>query len=157
MPTWRHLSRSVWRQQKTICLHMSTGLYGTQVSIPAASILQRRHDDPQRNAQWHLQRYRPTRTSHSQSTATLVPSLVPRHSDPVSLLAKQWRVQEQTVVLVWHANQPRCTWVDQLPSVIARMNAIRDVSTHWRATCNFPTDGVDFRDYWRVSLKSWTC
>ena len=30
----------------------------------------------------------------------------------------------------------------------------RNVSTHWRATCNFPTDGVDYRDYIRVSLES---
>ncbi|XP_078375856.1 uncharacterized protein LOC144659315 [Oculina patagonica] len=37
---------------------------------------------------------------------------------------------------------------------MSRMKSIRDVSTHWRATCNFPTDGVDYRDYWRVSLES---
>ena len=36
----------------------------------------------------------------------------------------------------------------------SRMKSIQDVSTHWRATCNFPTDGVDYRDYIRVSLKS---
>ena len=28
------------------------------------------------------------------------------------------------------------------------------VSTHWRATCNFPTDGMDYRDYWKVSVES---
>ena len=27
------------------------------------------------------------------------------------------------------------------------MKSIQDVSTHWRATCNFPTDGVDYRDW----------
>lgn len=32
-----------------------------------------------------------------------------------------------------------------------RMKSIRDASTHWRATCNFPTDGVDYRDYVRSS------
>lgn len=37
---------------------------------------------------------------------------------------------------------------------MSRMKFIQDVSTHWRATCNFPTDGVDYRDYIRVSLKS---
>ncbi len=37
---------------------------------------------------------------------------------------------------------------------MSRMQSIQDVSTHWRATCNFPTDGVDYRDYWRVSLES---
>ena len=36
----------------------------------------------------------------------------------------------------------------------SRMKSIQDVSTHWRATCNFPTDGVDYQDYWRVSLES---
>ena len=37
---------------------------------------------------------------------------------------------------------------------MSRMKSIQDVSTHWRATCNFPTDGVDYRDYIRVSLES---
>ena len=37
---------------------------------------------------------------------------------------------------------------------LSRMKSIRNVSTHWRATCNFPTDGVDYRDYWRVSLEN---
>ena len=37
---------------------------------------------------------------------------------------------------------------------MSHMKSIRNVSTHWRATCNFPTDGVDYRDYWRVSLQS---
>jgi len=37
---------------------------------------------------------------------------------------------------------------------MSRMESIQDVSTHWRATCNFPTDGVDYRDYIRVSLKN---
>ena len=34
----------------------------------------------------------------------------------------------------------------------SRMMSVRQTSTHWRATCNFPTDGVDFRDYLRASL-----
>ena len=50
-------------------------------------------------------------------------------------------------------NQDAPEWTNYRLS-LPRMNAIRDVSTHWRATCNFPTDRVDFRDYWRVSLKS---
>ena len=36
---------------------------------------------------------------------------------------------------------------------MSRMKSIQDVSSHWRATCNFPTESVDFRDYWRVPLK----
>ena len=37
---------------------------------------------------------------------------------------------------------------------MSRMKSIQDVSTHWRGTCNFPTNGVDYRDYIRVSLKN---
>ena len=37
---------------------------------------------------------------------------------------------------------------------LPRMQSIRNASTHWRATCNFPTDGVGYRDYWRVSLQN---
>ena len=36
---------------------------------------------------------------------------------------------------------------------MSRMKSIQDVSSHWRATCNFPTESVDFGDYWRVTLK----
>jgi len=36
----------------------------------------------------------------------------------------------------------------------SRIKSIQDVSTHWRATCNFPKNGVDYRDYIRVSLKN---
>lgn len=34
----------------------------------------------------------------------------------------------------------------------SRMKSIRDVSTHWRATCNFLADGIDFRDYIRTAF-----
>ena len=34
----------------------------------------------------------------------------------------------------------------------SRMKSVRNVSTHWRATCNFPMDGVDFQVYIRSSL-----
>ena len=37
---------------------------------------------------------------------------------------------------------------------MSRITSIQKFSTHWRATCNFPTDGVDYRDYWRVSLTN---
>ena len=36
---------------------------------------------------------------------------------------------------------------------MSRMKSIQTVATHFRATCNFPTDGVDYQDYWRVSLE----
>ena len=50
-------------------------------------------------------------------------------------------------------NQDAPEWNNYRLSM-SRMKSIQDVSTHWRATCNFPTDGVDYRDYIRVSLKS---
>ena len=34
------------------------------------------------------------------------------------------------------------------------MQSIRAQSTHWRATCDFPKMGIDFRDYLRASLKN---
>ena len=37
---------------------------------------------------------------------------------------------------------------------MSRITSIQKFSTHWRAICNFPTDGVDYRDYWRVSLTN---
>ena len=50
-------------------------------------------------------------------------------------------------------NQDAPEWNNYRLSM-SRMKSIQDVSTHWRATCNFPTDGVDYRDYIRVSLES---
>ena len=50
-------------------------------------------------------------------------------------------------------NQDAPEWNNYRLSMF-RMKSIQDVSTHWRATCNFPTDGVDYHDYWRVSLKN---
>lgn len=34
----------------------------------------------------------------------------------------------------------------------SRMQSIRDVSSHWRATCNFLTDKINCRDYNRASF-----
>ena len=36
---------------------------------------------------------------------------------------------------------------------MSRMKSIRGLSTNWRATCNFPTIGVDYRDYIRTSFS----
>ena len=35
---------------------------------------------------------------------------------------------------------------------MSRMKSIRNVSTHWRATCNFMISVIDFRDYIRTSF-----
>ena len=35
----------------------------------------------------------------------------------------------------------------------ARMSSLQGHSTHWRATCGYPTYGVDFRDYLRGNFK----
>ena len=50
-------------------------------------------------------------------------------------------------------NQDAPEWNNYRLSML-RMKSIQDVSTHWRATCNFPTNGVDYRDYIRVSLEN---
>ncbi|XP_044170779.1 uncharacterized protein LOC114956762 [Acropora millepora] len=36
---------------------------------------------------------------------------------------------------------------------LARMRSLQSHSTHWRATCSYPTHGVDFRDYVRGNFK----
>ena len=38
---------------------------------------------------------------------------------------------------------------------LANMNLIRAHSTHWRATCEFPTIGIDFRDYFRALFEEY--
>ena len=38
---------------------------------------------------------------------------------------------------------------------LADMKSIRAHSTHWRATCQFPTIGIDFRDYFRALLNDY--
>lgn len=37
---------------------------------------------------------------------------------------------------------------------LAAMQSVRVQSSHWRATCDFPEIGVDFRDYVRASLDA---
>ena len=110
--------REVWRQQQKIPMHLSARIHGIQVwGQAASSIMQRRHDLQTSENQWNLQHYRPT--EH------LIPSLLQlwfrawcrMDSDPVSLLSKQWRFQYQSVLPARYANQPRCTWMEQLPPV----------------------------------------
>ena len=36
---------------------------------------------------------------------------------------------------------------------LARMRSVQARSTHWRATCSYPTQGIDFRDYVRGNFK----
>ena len=36
---------------------------------------------------------------------------------------------------------------------LTRMKSLQSHSTHWRATCSFPTHGVDFTDYVRGNIK----
>ena len=47
-------------------------------------------------------------------------------------------------------NQHAPEW-DNYRISMSGMKFVWSKSTHWRATCNFPTDGVDFRDYIRSS------
>ena len=48
-------------------------------------------------------------------------------------------------------NQDAPEW-DRYRLSLPRMKSIRNVSTHWRATCNFPTSAMDFHDYMRTSF-----
>ena len=36
---------------------------------------------------------------------------------------------------------------------LARMRSVQARSTHWRATCSYSTQGIDFRDYLRGNFK----
>ena len=36
---------------------------------------------------------------------------------------------------------------------LARMKSLQSYSTHWRATCSYPTHGVDFKDYVRGNFR----
>ena len=36
---------------------------------------------------------------------------------------------------------------------LARMRSLQAHSTHWRATCGYPTHGIDFRDYLRGNFQ----
>ena len=36
---------------------------------------------------------------------------------------------------------------------LVRMRSLQGHSTHWRATCSYPTYGIDFRDYFRRNFK----
>ena len=38
---------------------------------------------------------------------------------------------------------------------LSRMQSIADVSTHFRATCNFPDDGLVYTDYARAKLEGY--
>ena len=44
-------------------------------------------------------------------------------------------------------NQDAPEW-EKYRMSMSRMKYICDSCTHWRATCNFPTDDVDYRDSW---------
>lgn len=48
-------------------------------------------------------------------------------------------------------NQDAHQW-DNYRLSLSRMQSIRNTSTHWRATCNFATKTMDYRDYIRTSF-----
>ena len=50
-------------------------------------------------------------------------------------------------------NQNAHQW-DRYRLSLPRMQSIRNSSTHWRATCNFATKIMDFRDYIRTSFAN---
>ena len=49
-------------------------------------------------------------------------------------------------------NETAQNW-NQYRLSLARMRSLQAYSTHWRATCSYPTHGIDFRDYLRGNFK----
>ena len=49
-------------------------------------------------------------------------------------------------------NEDALNW-DLYRLSLARMRLLQTHSTHWRATCSYPTHGIDFRDYLRGNFK----
>ena len=50
-------------------------------------------------------------------------------------------------------NQDSHQW-DNYRLSLSRMQSIRNTSSHWRATCNFATKTMDYRDYVRTSFSN---
>ena len=49
-------------------------------------------------------------------------------------------------------NENSPNW-DRYRLSLKRMRSLQVHSTHWRATCSYPTHGIDFRDYLRGNFK----
>ena len=49
-------------------------------------------------------------------------------------------------------NENSSNW-DRYRLSLKRMRSLQAHSTHWRATCSYPTHGIDFRDYLRGNFK----
>ena len=49
-------------------------------------------------------------------------------------------------------NENALNW-DAYRLSLERMRFLQAHSTHWRATCSYPTHGIDFRDYLRGNFK----
>ena len=50
-------------------------------------------------------------------------------------------------------NEDALNW-DLYRLSLARMRFLQTHSTHWRATCSYPSHGIDFRDYLRGNFKA---
>jgi len=111
--------------------------------------MQRRHDRQTSENQWNLQHYRPTVYSNFDSEPGVAWTLIQSHSfqNNDAFNTKAFYLHDMPI------NQDAPEWNNYRLSM-SRMKSVQDVSTHWRATCNFLTDGVDYCDYWRVSLKN---
>ena len=53
-------------------------------------------------------------------------------------------------------NQESPRW-DAYRLSLSRMNGLRSVSSHWRVTCNFHTEGLQYRDYVRARFSEFDC
>ena len=49
-------------------------------------------------------------------------------------------------------NETSPNW-DRYRLSLERMRSLQIHSTHWRATCSYPTHGIDYRDYLRGNFK----
>ena len=80
-------------------------------------------------------------TSESGKAWTLVTSWARKNKD-----MREFRTNPFTVDSPVDDSLPN--W-DKYRMSLSMMNDLRAQSTHWRATCSFPTHGVDYRDYVR--------
>ena len=73
---------------------------------------------------------------------TLIESVVFKHNSFVNV---------KSFTVDWPINENSPNWNVYRLS-LGRMSRIRDYSTYWRATCEFPSVGIDYRDYVRAKL-----
>ena len=59
--------------------------------------------------------------------------------------------RSKSLTVNWPINENSPNW-NMYRLSHSRMSRIRDRSTYWRATCNFPSVGIDYQDYVRARI-----